>query len=203
MARPVKQGLDYFPLDVNFCDDPKIIELLHRHGALGLSVYVVLLSLVYRQGYYLEMPLENLASLVCRVIGIRWTKIQTVSQVIQTCAAMELIDSRLFAQGVITAVAIQSRYREIKRRSQFKPTKYWLLENDEIQQPLESASGERVFAAETPINATETPIIATEMHTKERKEKKRLNAPARVYNRSAPKDFSADHYKDELREYDE
>lgn len=40
MGRKPKIGLDYFPLDVNFFDDYKIMDLSDECGAEGVSVYI-------------------------------------------------------------------------------------------------------------------------------------------------------------------
>ena len=48
MARPLKKGLAYFPMDVDFFLDPKIANLLIRHGPLGVTTYIALLTMIYR-----------------------------------------------------------------------------------------------------------------------------------------------------------
>ncbi|MFC1730362.1 Lin1244/Lin1753 domain-containing protein [candidate division KSB1 bacterium] len=50
MAAPLKEGLDYFPLDVNFDSDDKVAFIIAKHGAIAVSVIVLLLSRVYRNG---------------------------------------------------------------------------------------------------------------------------------------------------------
>ena len=35
MARPTKQGIDYFPLDVDFDLDDKFQLVMAKHGAIG------------------------------------------------------------------------------------------------------------------------------------------------------------------------
>ena len=49
MARPARKGLAYFPKDVDFYQDEKIVDLAMRYGPLGLTVFDVLLTLVYRE----------------------------------------------------------------------------------------------------------------------------------------------------------
>lgn len=55
MPRPRKNGLDYFPLDVDFLDDPKIKILKARYGRDGIVFYIYLLCEIYKQGYYLQI----------------------------------------------------------------------------------------------------------------------------------------------------
>ena len=53
MARPPKQGLDYFPKDMDFYHDYKIMDLLEKYGPVGTIIYDVILTEIYRKGYYL------------------------------------------------------------------------------------------------------------------------------------------------------
>ena len=97
MARPRKSGLMYFFFDVDTWDDYKIIELTDRYGPLGFAIYNVILCEVYKNGYYLEIPLEKLASYVIRAIGNRWIREKSfVLQVVQYCADIGLFDSIRF-----------------------------------------------------------------------------------------------------------
>ena len=51
MPRPKKTGLDYFPFDVDYWDDFKIMDLLNEYGPLGTTIYEIVLSRVYKKGY--------------------------------------------------------------------------------------------------------------------------------------------------------
>ena len=55
LARPRKDGLDYFPLDVDLFEDYKIKILKARYGADGIILYLYLLCRIYRQGYYMQV----------------------------------------------------------------------------------------------------------------------------------------------------
>ena len=56
MARPQKEGLEYFSLDVDFFSDRKIKILKGRFGADGITYYLYLLCEIYKgHGYYLEV----------------------------------------------------------------------------------------------------------------------------------------------------
>ena len=55
MARPQKTGLDYFPFDVDFFSDKKIRRLRAKYGNDGVTAYIYILCLIYRdKGYYAE-----------------------------------------------------------------------------------------------------------------------------------------------------
>ena len=52
MGRPIKIGLDYFPLDTCFFQNPKIKALRRDRGSIGIAVYLNILCRVYGSGYY-------------------------------------------------------------------------------------------------------------------------------------------------------
>lgn len=161
MARPIKKSLDYFPKDVNFYDDDKIIDLLEEYGPLGLTIYDVVITLVYKNGYYLEIPVDKLAALTVRTIGNKWVKNKSlVVQVIHYCADIGLLCKDLLLQNVITSVGIQRRYSEVTVRNKVDKSKYWLLEKNNFNAALENAPSNTVSVTETTVFAAETPINA-------------------------------------------
>ncbi len=130
MARPYKQGLDYFPLDVNMFRDEKISILLDEYGPLAVYTYIRILALVYEKGYYLEMSIDHLARIIRRENGARWSKYEKVKQMINACVECDLLNGRLANQGVITSVAIQEQFlRSTQRRKNVDTSKYWLLKD--------------------------------------------------------------------------
>lgn len=121
MARPVKKGLAYFPKDVDFYQDEKIVDLSMKYGPLGLTIFDVLLTLVYREGYYLELPLKKVGQMIVRTVGESWFRKTGMSavdlsvEVILYCAEIGLINAPLVRQNVITSVGIQTRYAPLLR----------------------------------------------------------------------------------------
>lgn len=174
MARPTKKGLDYFPKDVGYYEDFKIGDLMNEYGPLGQTIYDVVISMVYREGYFLdfgdyEQLKKKLPVKIIKTIGNRWiNKKDFVLQVILSCADIGLFDKDLLMQGVITSVGIQRRYDTVTVRSKVQKVKYRLV--DENGQPLLNAPLKSVNATETRVNATETNINVTEMQ--QRKENK-------------------------------
>jgi hypothetical protein len=53
MGRPVKSGLDYFPVDVDFFEDRKIKYLFAIFGLKGEAIALRLLCRIYRNGGFL------------------------------------------------------------------------------------------------------------------------------------------------------
>lgn len=174
MSRPKKTGLDYFPFDVDYWDDFKIMDLLNEYGPLGTAIYEIILSKVYRNGYYLEVPLDKLATQIVRIIGNRWIKEKNlVLQVIQYCADIGLFNNALLMQSVITSVGIQRRYSEVTVRNKVDKSKYWLIDKEENQAALINIPQNTVSVTKTGISVAETKINATVIPQKERKGKER------------------------------
>lgn len=169
MARPARKGLAYFPKDVDFYQDEKIVDLALKYGPLGLTVFDVLLTLVYREGYYLELPLSKVGQLIVRTVGESWFRKTGMSatdlsvEVILYCAEIGLINAPLVRQNVITSVAIQTRYAAVTRRNKVNLTKYWLLDNRKVDEALESAPKNGVSVTETRVSDAETPVSVAEM----------------------------------------
>lgn len=176
MARPAKKGLAYFPKDVDFYQDEKIVDLGMRYGPLGLTVFDVLMTLVYREGYYLELPLSKVGQMIVRTVGESWFRKTGMSavdlsvEVILYCAEIGLINAPLVRQNVITSVGIQKRYAAVTARNKVNLTKYWLLDNRRVDGALESVPKKRVSVAETPVSVAETRV--SDAKTPQRKENK-------------------------------
>ena len=170
MARPVKKGLSYFPKDVDFYNDYKIMDLLEKYGPIGVTVYDVILTEIYRHGYYLEEPIDRVAANVARIIGSKWVQKRLVSQVILDCGDIGLFERNLLEHGVMTSVGIQRRYSTVTARNKASKEKYWLI--DEDGQPLLNAPKNQISAEETGVFDAETMVNDAEIPQKERKENK-------------------------------
>lgn len=164
MARQPKKGLSYFPTDVDLFDDFKIMDLLEKYGPLGTTIYQVLLTMVYKNGYYLDVSIERVATTLVRIIGNRWVSKERAIQVIRFCGDIGLIDNDLLSQGVITSVGIQQRYSEVTSRNKSNKNLYWLLKNDVSETPQN--------VTEIGVSATKTSISATEMQQTKQNETK-------------------------------
>ena len=171
MGRPPKTGLKYFPKEVDYYDDFKVIDLLNEYGPLGQTIYDIILCEVYRdKGYYLEIPLDKLAAKIIRIIGNRWVKNKDlVLQVIQYCADIGLFEKALLTQNVITSAGIQRRYSEVTVRNKVQKDRFWLIDKD--GQPLLSAPENGVSVEKTGISVAETPVNESDNRQKESKEK--------------------------------
>ena len=156
MARAVGNGLRYFPKDVDYYMDDRIMDLLDAYGPLGQTVYDVMLTMVYREGYYLEMSPDRLARQIIRWIGSQWVESrEKVVEVLGFIAEVGLVDKALYRQGVITSAAIQRRYDEVAARRKTDRSKYWLLEAEPAAETETIAAESAGCAAECVPNAAD------------------------------------------------
>lgn len=164
MARPAKKGLDYYPSDTNRRNDFKIMDLLNQYRPLGYTIYDFCLQYVYENGYFLDVPLQQVCLTLCRDIGAKWIKNKNlVGQVIDYCADIGLFDKDLLRQNVMTSVGIQRRYDSVTVRNKVDKSEFWLLGKENCEAALINAPKNGVSATETKVIATETEVSATNM----------------------------------------
>lgn len=134
MPRPQKDGIDYFPLDVNFFSDPKIKILKARYGVDGVMIFIYLLCEIYRAGYYIRLD-EDRVFLISDDLGMSAEK---VKQVLNFLLERSLFDDILFqSDKVLTSAGIQRRFQlAVKERAKKNPVEvkgFWLLEETETE----------------------------------------------------------------------
>lgn len=184
-GRPYEVGLEYFPKMVDFYDDDRIFDLLDAHGPLGVVVYDCILCIVYKNGYYAEIPLEKLSRMIIKMIGGKWIRNKdAVVQVILFCADIGLLNDDLLKRGVITSAGIQKRFYKIAvklMRRRLYNDDYWLLEDD-TQKALLSAPKNGISSEENRIVSEENRIVSEEKPYKS-KVNKNIYTPAQPEHR--------------------
>ncbi len=179
MARPIKSGVDYWPLDVGFFEDKKLRLIKGEYGAMGTLIALTLINEVYRtDGYYKVWDSDD-AILTAELIGCGCDA-KTVGKVVDACCERGLFDKGLFIRfGILTSRGIQRRYIRIvgaKRSRLHIIEEYWLLDNaNEDDVPAVTSLNIRlrsVFDAETVVSEPETPVFSAGNTTKKSKEKK-------------------------------
>nr|DAH80063.1 MAG TPA: replisome organizer [Caudoviricetes sp.] len=125
MARPVKEGLDYFPLDVDFATNEKTEAITGEFGPKGVLIFIYLLAAIYRKGYYLEWTELAKNQLVNRVSGATG---ELVGLVVKRLTEYGTFNKDLFlSDNVLTSQRIQETFTDAtKRRKSQKPTLYWI-----------------------------------------------------------------------------
>jgi len=126
MARPIKDGVEYFPFDV--CMDEKIDLIEAEFGLTGFAVIVKLYQWVYTRGYYCEWT-EEVALLFSRTrCGLGGS---VVSEIVNAAIKRGIFDKSMFDKyGILTSTGIQKRYFEaVSRRKCVNIKKQYLLVN--------------------------------------------------------------------------
>ena len=132
MARPVKEGLDYFPLDVDIFEDEKIEAIAGEFGPKGELAVIKLLCAIYKKGYFILWNDLTQATLLKRLPG---ASKEMINQIVNRLVSWGFFDEALFdSVRVLTSENIQATYFEAtKRRKTPKPTKYVINVNNNSQ----------------------------------------------------------------------
>lgn len=130
MARPMRDGIEYFSFDTDFFADDKVKLIRSEFGAKGIVVLIYLFCEIYRgEGYYKVWD-DDSCILVSDGAACGCTPDFT-SQVVQRCVKRSLFDDKLFnVHGILTSPGIQRRYlRACATRDEIRIRKeYWLLD---------------------------------------------------------------------------
>lgn len=146
MGRNVKQGFNYFSLDVDIFSDIKIRKLIKNHSGRALSVYICVLAFIYRNGYYVLND-EDFGFIVSEQTG---DKVEFIEAVLDYCVKVGLFSAEMFEQGVYTSKGVQERYLAMCKASRRNIvfSEYTLISSEEIG----------INSEEIAINSEKTPI---------------------------------------------
>ena len=109
MARPVKKGISYFPLDVDFLKDMKVRKVMRACGSSAPTILVCLLGNIYGdEGYYMLWD-EDIRFLVADDVG---TSEALVEEVVIKAIQVGIFNKNLFdTYKILTSHGIQERYK--------------------------------------------------------------------------------------------
>lgn len=145
MGRNRKLGLDYFPMDVDFFQDIRIRKLIKYQGGKAVTVYALLLCIIYKQGYYVRWD-DELSFIISEQTGFEEAYIQ---EVFKCCLIVGLFSKKLYdSDKVITSKGIQERWIKLTDYvgNDFLTSKLNLLGNDiKIPKYKLDHEGKRLF----------------------------------------------------------
>ena len=129
MARPNKEGLDYFPFDVDFFSDEKIGSISGEFGIKGEITAIKLLCAIYRNGYFI---LWNDALKMSLLRGLPGISLELLEQIVTRLVRWGFFEQTLFSTvSVLTSKGIQERYfKAIRRRKDSSNYPYLLVNVD-------------------------------------------------------------------------
>lgn len=108
MARPLKQGIDYFPLNVDFFSDVKVRKIARACGPNAASILICLLCNIYRnEGYYILWD-EDLPFVIADEVGVTEG---CVKEIIIKAIQVGFFDAEMYSvHRILTSRGIQKRY---------------------------------------------------------------------------------------------
>ena len=119
MARPTKQGLDYFPLDVDFFQDLKTRKIIRVYGDSATSILICILCMIYKDnGYYIKWD-EDTAFIISEILNSDEEKI---SLVVSKAIEIDFFNKEVFSKfSILTSRAIQKNWI---KHTQFVPISF-------------------------------------------------------------------------------
>ncbi len=167
MARPLKDGADYFPKDIDFYTDDKVRLLKAEFGAKGMYLLDYLLCEIYKNGYYIQWD-EDKCALVSEGAGCACSP-KLVDEVVNGCIRRSFFNKRVFDMfGVLTSSGIQRRFvRMLNQRTKYTfISEYFLLDvNDTDDVPegiLNKLTFKNIINIENEVKSNENPVIINE-----------------------------------------
>jgi len=127
MARPLKQGVDYFPLDVHIDNKLKFIKI--KYGVEGFGIMICLLQHIYSLSYWCSCTDDDIL-LLSDELKVDYEKLKGV---IEEAIKREFFNKNMYEKYLIlTSKGIQKRYKEIvKRRKDVEIIQeYLVIENN-------------------------------------------------------------------------
>jgi DnaD/phage-associated family protein len=168
MARPIKQGLDYYPLDVGFLQDVKIRRIMRACGIQSIPVLISLLANIYRNdGYFLRWS-PDMSFLIADELGVSEGAVTaTVDKAVQ----VDFFNANMYeCYGVLTSEGIQSRFFEAaSRRREVRYDARFLLINVNVYKNLVNVDNNPVNVDDNPQSKVKESKVK-ESKVKERKE---------------------------------
>ena len=167
MGRNKKEGLDYFPFEVDFFTDIKVRKLIKYQGGKAVTVYALLLCFIYKSGYYLRWD-QELPFIVSEQTGFEEVYIL---EVIKSCLTLGLFSKELYESNqILTSKGIQDRYIYIcnisKRKVVISPE--FNISSEKMRISSEEIG---IYSEEMPINSEKS----TQSKVKESKKEKELS----------------------------
>lgn len=143
MARPRKDGLDYFPLDVNFLSDLKIKKIIRAYGAQAVAVVMSVLTTIYRDNGYFANYDEDLIFIIADELKLEDSYVKNV---IEKLIEIDFLSKEQKEKNnILTSIGIQERYLKVcERRVKKKLNATYNLINDssnELPQTESTADG--------------------------------------------------------------
>ena len=110
MARPVKEGLDYFELDCHMEEKVRLIQA--EFGLKGFAIVVKLYQKIYGGfGYYCEWNEDSLLLFMSENGVSSRDEKNLISEIVAACIRRNIFSERLYKEyGILTSSGVQKQY---------------------------------------------------------------------------------------------
>ena len=128
MARPIKEGLDYFELDCQLEEKVRLIQA--EFGLKGFAIVVKLYQKIYGGfGYYCEWNEDSLLLFMSENGVSSRDEKNLISEIVAACIRRNIFSEKLFNEfGILTSYGVQKRYlNAVSRREKVELIKEYLL----------------------------------------------------------------------------
>lgn len=158
MARPKKQGVDYFSLDVH-CDN-KIKFLKIKFGMVGFGTLISLYQHIYFNGYFCEWGDDDILLFADEIK----VDIKLLNEIIEECFSRSIFSKNCYdCYKILTSSGIQKRYCEIiKRRQDTDIVAKYLVNVDNNLVNVDNNPINECSSTQSKVNETETEMKLNE-----------------------------------------
>ncbi|EHH5516339.1 DUF4373 domain-containing protein [Listeria monocytogenes] len=186
MARPLKEGLDYFPLDVDADYDDKFQLIETLHGPTGFAIMIKLFMKIYSQNFFYKWT-ETEQILFAKRVNV---DINTLKTVVNDCIKYDLFDNNLFNEfQILTSLGIQERYFTAigRRKKQIVVLEYLLLDRSEVTNLCPKIVFANINGVNDDINTEQEGLMST-LSTQTKVKESKVNKSKAVGNAQEKKD---------------
>jgi uncharacterized phage protein (TIGR02220 family) len=123
MARPKKEGMDYFPHDTDAVNDEKIEALRLLYGNDGYAFYFILLERIYRsKNFELDISDAETIQILCRKIDVN---LERFNQILETALKRGCFCRDSYElEGLLTSEGIKKRANVVVEKRSRMADKY-------------------------------------------------------------------------------
>jgi hypothetical protein len=156
MSRPLKQGLDYFPYDIDLDQDDKLGMIIGEFGDKGERLYTKMLCWIYKhEGYYTSWN-EDVQLRFLRRYNYCGFSMSFMEEAVPRFVKWGLFDKTVFDKvHILTSARIQKTWIDAsrKRKDRIIIKKVWLLSvNDGIKLEETELTAEETTQKESKVN---------------------------------------------------
>lgn len=155
MGRPFKDGIDYFPIDLDIMNEDSVAYVDAKYGVQAFGILVRLLIRIYRNGYYIPWS-EKEQYLFARDVNV---DVSLIREIVSAYINEGFFNINLYkCYGIITSRGLQKRYiKACERRAKIILVREFFL-LDMVKDATKDLKLEKVTL--TPLNATLTQVNA-------------------------------------------